>query len=223
MARLIFMLEEPSMKGLLEGLLPRMVPGWEAGRHFLCVPHEGKSDLEKSLPRKLRAWREPNVRFVVVRDADVAPCTATKGNLTRLCVEAGRPETLVRIVCRELESWYLGDLDALAEAFGVRHAVSPAVRKKYRDPDRIVRPSSAVKALAPSFQKGSGARAMGAVLRPEENTSHSFRVFVSGVRRVADELGMLIEETLDGQEDHDAESQEHVDHVSGQDSGDPDA
>ena len=26
---------------------------------FLCVAHEGKQDLEKSIPRKLRAWREP--------------------------------------------------------------------------------------------------------------------------------------------------------------------
>ena len=39
------------MKVLLDGLLPRLVPGLQ----FLCVPHEGKQDLEKSVPRKLRA------------------------------------------------------------------------------------------------------------------------------------------------------------------------
>ena len=66
MSRAVFLLEELSMKTLLEGLLPRIVPGMK----FLCVPHEGKLDLEKSVPKKLRAWREPGVRFVVLRDND---------------------------------------------------------------------------------------------------------------------------------------------------------
>ena len=39
--RLVFLLEEPSMKTLLDGLLPRLFPCWQAGTHFLCVPHEG--------------------------------------------------------------------------------------------------------------------------------------------------------------------------------------
>ena len=55
MTRVVFLLEEYSMKVLLDGLLPRLFPGLP----FLCVPHGGKNDLEKSLPRKLRAWREP--------------------------------------------------------------------------------------------------------------------------------------------------------------------
>ena len=60
MSRVVFLLEEYSMKILLEALIPRLVPSLP----FLCVPHEGKQDLEKSIPRKLRAWREPGVRFV---------------------------------------------------------------------------------------------------------------------------------------------------------------
>ena len=72
--RLIFLLEEPSMKELLDGLLPRIFPGL----NFQCVPHEGKSDLDKSIPRKLKAWLEPGVRFVVVRDNDNADCSDIK-------------------------------------------------------------------------------------------------------------------------------------------------
>ena len=49
MSRIIFLLEEYSMKVLLDGLLPRLVPGLQ----FLCVPHEGKSELEKSVPKML--------------------------------------------------------------------------------------------------------------------------------------------------------------------------
>jgi hypothetical protein len=52
MSRVVFLLEEYSAKILLEGLLPRFFPDLS----FLCIPHEGKQDLEKSFPRKLRAW-----------------------------------------------------------------------------------------------------------------------------------------------------------------------
>ena len=45
MGRMVFLLEEQSMKELLDGLLPRLFPGL----NFLCVPHEGKKDLERSI------------------------------------------------------------------------------------------------------------------------------------------------------------------------------
>lgn len=54
------------MRDLLNGLLPRLYPEL----NFLCLAHEGKSDLERSIPRKLRAWREPGVHFVILRDND---------------------------------------------------------------------------------------------------------------------------------------------------------
>ena len=52
--KLVFLLEERSMQAALEGILPRLIPGVE----FLCIPHEGKQDLEKSIPRKLRGWKD---------------------------------------------------------------------------------------------------------------------------------------------------------------------
>ena len=68
--RIIFLLEEPSMRVLLDAWLPRLFPGWAAGEHFLCIAHEGKSDLDRSIPRKLVAWGIPQDRFVIVRDND---------------------------------------------------------------------------------------------------------------------------------------------------------
>ena len=47
MKRLVFLLEEQSMKVLLDNLLPRYFPDLK----FLCVPHEGREDLERSIPR----------------------------------------------------------------------------------------------------------------------------------------------------------------------------
>ena len=42
MNRIVFLLEERSMKTLLDGLLPRLMPDGA----FICIPHEGKQDLE---------------------------------------------------------------------------------------------------------------------------------------------------------------------------------
>jgi len=185
--RLVFMLEDPSMKLLLEGLLPRLMTGWVAGQHFLCVAHQGKSDLDASIPRKLRAWQYPGDRFVVVRDNDAADCVAVLHKINGMCAEAGRPDTLVRLACQELEAWYLGDLEAVAGAFAHPKANTSALRTKFSDPDGWQKPSVEMARLIPSFQKGSGARVMAQHLRgPEHNRSHSYRKFVEGVCRVAE-------------------------------------
>ena len=73
------------MADLLEHLLPRLFPEIQ----FQCIPHEGKRDLAKSVPRKLRAWREPGVRFVVMRDQNGADCRQVKAQLVELCKERG--------------------------------------------------------------------------------------------------------------------------------------
>lgn len=186
--RIIFLLEEPSMKGLLEALLPRVFPGWVVGQHFLCLPHEGKSDLDRSIPRKLSAWRIQGDRFVGVRDNDNADCVDLKRRLAAMCAGHGRPDTLIRLVCQELEAWYLGDLKALAVAFDAPKADTPALRKRFDDPDSWQKPSVEVRRLVPAFQKGSGARVMGRHLSIEGNASASFRAFVSGVRRIQWEM-----------------------------------
>lgn len=186
--RIVFLLEEPSMKILLDGLLPRFLPGAVDGQHFLCVPHEGKSDLDRSIPRKLSAWRVPGDRFVIVRDNDNADCLQIKARLQALCLASGRPETLVRLVCQELESWYVGDLKALAAAFANPKLDTPALRRRFATPDDWQKPSVEVNRLVPTFQKGSGARSMAACMHDTGNRSKSFNVFVAGVRRMAFEM-----------------------------------
>ena len=193
--RIVFLLEEPSMRVLLDDWLPRLFPGWIDGQHFLCIPHEGKSDLDRSIPRKLSAWRIPGDRFVIVRDNDNANCVQLKARLRALCTHGGRPETLVRLVCQELESWYLGDPAALAAAFSHPKADTPAQRKRFITPDSWQKPSIEVKRLVPVFQKISGARFMARHLNAFSNSSHSLQVFVAGVRRLASEMGYQEQKT----------------------------
>jgi len=183
MSRVVFLLEEYSMKVLLDGLLPRLFHGLS----FLCVPHEGKQDLEKSILRKLRAWREPGVRFVVVRDNDGSDCRVLKQSLVQVTQAGGRDDTLVRIACQELEAWYFGAPDELANVFGredLRHIEGKA---RFRDPDAIDRPARALTAMVAEFQKVSGARRMAQALT-RENRSRSFQVFIAGIDRLAAEI-----------------------------------
>ena len=174
MRHIVFLLEEFSMGGFLEVLLPRFFPDLS----FQCVPHEGKQDLEKSIPRKLKAWRVPGVVFCVIRDNDSGDCHALKERLIALCKSGGRDDTLIRIACQELEAWYLGEPDALAEAFANEKLRDIGNKARYRNPDAVVRPSAEVRKLVPEFQKVSGARRIACHLNRDRNRSASFRTFL---------------------------------------------
>ncbi len=174
-SKIVFLLEEPSMKELLTGLIPRFFPDLV----FQCIPHQGKSDLDKSIPRKLSAWREPGIRFVIVRDNDNADPAETHRKLSVICAERGRPDTIVRLVCQELESWYIGDLAALEAAYPNTNVNTPRLKKKYHFPDTWHKPSVEVSRLVPEFQKRSGARLLGTFLAQHQNRSKSFNEFIN--------------------------------------------
>ena len=182
-AELVFMLEEPSMKAFLESLLPRLLPG---STNFTLIPHEGKSDLEASLPRKLKAWRRPEAKFVVVRDQDAADCKAVKARLLGIVEAAGHDATVVRIACRELEAWILGDLEAVARAFDKPQIAHLATKQKYRNPDRLGSPSGELRNLLGKYSKIAGARSVGSHIDIGRNCSKSFQVFVAAVQRLAE-------------------------------------
>ena len=169
------------MQALLDGLLRRLFPELL----FQCVPHEGWTDLERSIPHKLKGWREPGVRFAVVRDNDGGDCRARKTALRELCPPFRRDDVLIRIVCQELEAWYLGEPDALADAFGDEALRNLWRKAKFRDSDAVQRPHEEIERLVPEFQKVSGARRMAQHLSRERTTSTSFQMFMAGVDGVA--------------------------------------
>ncbi len=181
MTQLVFFLEEPSAREMLKGLLPKLLP---EGFEVQYVVFEGKQDLEKRLPRRLRAWQRPDARFIVLRDKDSADCVELKQRLAQLCAEAGKEDALVRIACHELESWYLGDLAAVATAIGPTGLARQQGNRKFRDPDRLANPYQELKRIAPEYQKVSGSRAIGPQLSIENNHSTSFNIFVNGIQRL---------------------------------------
>src|SRR5690606_19288838 len=94
MGRIVFLLEEESMAALLRELLPKVYPEWVENIHWIPIWHNGKSDLEASIRRKLRAWREPGVRFVIMRDNDGGDCRERKAHLRSLANERSIDEVL---------------------------------------------------------------------------------------------------------------------------------
>jgi len=181
MTRLVLMLEEKSAKVFLEGVIPKIAPRLS----FTPITHEGKKDLESSLPRKLRAWREPKVCFLVLRDKDSEDCIALKNRLLKICGDAGRRDCVVRIAVHSLESWLLGDMKAVSAAYG-KPAIAGLSRKaKFRNPDRLANAEDELLKIIPEYQKISGARAIAPFIDITANLSYSFNVFIKTIQRFA--------------------------------------
>lgn len=181
MTEIVFLLEELSSEAFLREFLGRVF-GDAVDPRFITF--EGKNDLEKKMLVKIRAYRNPDAKFIVIRDKDSAPnYVDLKKRLHDICVQAGRPEAKVRIFCHELETIYLGDLAAVERALDVKKLSTRQKEAKYRDPDRIASPSGELKSLTDGrYQKVGGSRAIGKELDVQNNTSKSFHALLSGLR-----------------------------------------
>jgi hypothetical protein len=179
---LIFLLEERSMKETLENLLPKVIP---PEINYQCIAHEGKQDLEKSIPRKLKVWNKP-AKFIIIRDKDSEDCLKVKQKLLELCQQGNRSDTLIRIACHELESWFLGDLVAVEKGLKLRQGKLSKLQsnQKYRDPDQLSNPKQELQRIAPVYQPISGSRAISQHLNLKNNKSHSFNIFIQGLKRI---------------------------------------
>lgn len=182
MKTLVFFLEEPSAEEMLKGILPKILPKSIPVKY--CI-FEGKQDLEKRMPLRLRAWKDPNCAFLVMRDQDSGDCKKIKHNLLDLCSNAGDVSPVIRIACRELESFYLGDLAAVERGLGITGFMKRQKKAIYRDPDRIGTPAEELKKLTKGlYQKVAGSRCIAPHLDLHNNKSHSFNVLVKGIQKL---------------------------------------
>jgi hypothetical protein len=179
MKTILFLLEEPSAKDLLQGLLPKIAT---AGVTFEFLVFEGKQDLERNVARKIAGWQRPATSFVILRDQDAGNCVEVKQRLVDLVPATHRDRTVVRVACRELESWALGDWNAIASAYNTPRLASNANKRIYRQPDNLANPVGELRKFLPEYQKRDGARRLGPLLDPDQNRSNSFRVFCAALR-----------------------------------------
>lgn len=172
---IVVLTEEPSMKVTVEALLRNYYPHLVQGMDWFVFPFHGKSDLEKNILPKMRDWNYGAPDFLILRDADGADCVALKQRLTDLATPSARPFR-VRIVCQELESWFLGDSIAVATAYPrCRFSNETA---KYRNPDRLTNASQELLDLTCDRSKKGRAERIAPFLDPPRNCSRSFQVFV---------------------------------------------
>lgn len=183
MRTLLFLLEEPSARDLLEGLLPRLLHGRAVSRYLVF---EGKQDLERNVRRKILGWQQPDTRFVVLRDQDAGDCHEVKADLLQLVPREHHEATVVRIACRELEAWAIGDWTAVATAFEQPKLAELDRKSLYRTPDALHSPVAELRKHVPTYQKRDGARRLGSLLEPARNRSKSFQVFCRTITALAE-------------------------------------
>jgi len=179
---LIFLLEEPSMKDVLELILPQI---FEPSKTYKCIPHQGKQDLAKSIPIKIKAFQfSPATQFIIVHDQDSHDCKQLKSDLLKICHTAGKPDIMIRIICHELESWFLGDLVAVEKAYDLNpNSLSKRqTQKKFRNPDQLNSAKQELRKLVPEYYPGTHAKQIAPYLSLTDNKSRSFQVFLQGIR-----------------------------------------
>jgi hypothetical protein len=185
---LVFLLEEQSAKVMLESLLPRIISPTIATK---LIAFEGKSDLQKQMVKKIRGYLNPQARFIVMRDLDSTPdCMVLKKSLLALCEDSGRQSScLVRIACRELESFYLADLNALEKAMSIKGLAKLQSKSKFKNPDNLSSPSKELAMLTKQrYQKVSDSRIIGEHLDLNNQRSASFKNLIAGIQRMEQEL-----------------------------------
>jgi len=195
------LVEEPSAEAALYHVVPKILG---EGVPFRIVAFQGKPDLLKKLPDRLRgyaAWRGgPKVLVLVDRDDD--DCVKLKSHLEGIALQAGLItktravpgqafQLVNRIVIEELEAWFFGDLDALRAAYPKVPAALNQ-RQGFRDPDSI--PGGTAEALERVLQKAGHIRGrlnkvlvaqeISKHMDPERNQSRSFQVFRDALREL---------------------------------------
>ncbi|MBX7210943.1 MAG: DUF4276 family protein [Verrucomicrobiaceae bacterium] len=193
-----FLLEEPSAEAFLSDFVPKIAP---AGTTCNFIRFQGKSDLLANLTNRLKGYRDwlpEDWRIVVLIDEDRQDCVKLKealdsaagaaGLKTKSKAGTGAFVVLNRIAVEELEAWFLGDVEALREAYpGVPAGLGS--RANFRDPDAVAGGTwealERVLQRAGHFPGGIGkielARTMAQHLEPGRNRSRSFRCFVDGI------------------------------------------
>lgn len=193
-----FLLEEASAEAALNLLLPKLLP---PGCTFTCIPHQGKDDLLRRLPGRLKNYARllpanADLRVVVMMDAD-ANCVhrkqqleklvAAAGLLTKTSATAGQTfQVVTRLAVTELEAWFLGDREAIRAAysrvhskhFKGMHPVADEIPDAWETLWRVLKNANLYLA---GKAKVEWATTIAPHLEPARNTSASFQYFCAGL------------------------------------------
>ena len=196
-----FLVEELSAKVALQNVVPRILP---AEHTFDIHAYQGKQDLLKKLPQRLKAYcsyMPQDCRIVVLIDEDRRDCHQLKAKLERIAVEAGlstksapdsndRYQLINRLAIEELEAWFFGDFEAINWAYP-KIPVAHKKKSTYRSPDQIGGGTwEALERLLQRFGYHPGgmpkietARRISEHMTPIRNCSKSFQIFMQAIEQ----------------------------------------
>ena len=202
MIQLEMLVEEASAEEAMRHLLPGLLRGRARAK---VINLGSKYKLLKVLEDRLRAYRVriakgEELRVVVLLDRDDDDCVRLKERLEQAAVKAGLPSksrpdehgrffVVNRIVVEELESWFIGDSEALRRAFTGLPRINPT-GGIFRNPDnggtwealhRFLKKHGIYRN---SYPKIDAARRIAPNLRVGRNRSGSFGQFVAGIEAV---------------------------------------
>lgn len=191
--------EESAEIALKTHLLPDIV---QQRATFKVVNFGSKDKLRKNLEARLRAYKKriekgEALRLLVLVDRDADDCERLKAELERDAQRAGlstktapdgegRFKVVNRVVVEELESWFIGDPEALRRAFPKLPAINPK-KGIFANPDNggtweaLHRHLKKHGIYRSSYPKKEAARRIGAQMDVTRNRSTSFRNFRDGL------------------------------------------
>lgn len=180
--------EEPSLKRVFENLLPKILP---ENVYFQIYSHQGKQDLEKALRTTLPSISKiPGSKILVTRDQDSSDCKELKQNLIEIIGSNCNCDFLIRIVCRELESWYLGDMQAIQKAYPRFNADNFKNKSEFRNVDKIQSPNRELLKIIPEYNdrdylpKLETAEYISPYLNINTNNSESFNQTINAILKL---------------------------------------
>ena len=171
--------EEPSATPIIRGIADAL----GIGNRVRVVEHDGVGDLVRSLRMKIASDLDQNRKFLVLRDGDRMDCKKLKRDLLEMIPSGRRSKALVRIVCQELEAWYLAQPVALEHAGVLASAIPASILRK--PPDSVPEPKKIFLTHAHHRGQMDNGRKIAPHLDIESKVSASFAHAVLALRRLA--------------------------------------
>ncbi len=171
------------MENFLTIILPKILPkGYKLNDNCFLRPHEGKNDLKKSIPNKIKVFSNFHIptKIIIIHDQDSNDCKKLKEGLIQLCTSNGDCPVLIRIPCKELENWYLGDMDAIGAVYPKFKPEKYKNKATYRNVDQCFGAYELEKIIK-TFQKGFASKNIPNFMNLENNNSTSFNHLISGL------------------------------------------
>ena len=180
--------EEPSAKNVFEILLPKLLP---ENTSFRIYPHQGKQDLEKALKHTVPSISKvPGSKILITRDQDSSNCIDVKKSMDAILALNCSCEYYIRIVCKELEAWFLGDLNAVRSAYPRFKPEQHQEKADFRNVDMITNPNLYLLRIIPeylgrdSLPKLEVSESIAPFLNLDGNTSTSFNHTISAIKKL---------------------------------------